>query len=476
MRTLSTSEIRAVLVARGFAPDGLAREHADSLSHGGYETVKIKRGNRFPLVIHPRHEGAWEALAALPGVLANAERMAHNSNFVGFDQRMHTGTRPIAFGFDFGFESIAALHAFIDRLLADQSSAVAVFDAEAVGFLDGFLADDNPQRVHWLPGYRDTLVEVRDALDRGQAEALFEKIWKSVDNRVANAGQGLLGFEVAEQARGLLVEVIREIADDGSPDRFEALEARLVDWKGKGHLPKVPRLMLARAFAAIHPNRYHTTVDAAKQERVIPWFQAHTGFVAPAGNWAARAEALTRHLARCDVFGGDRELRNMFPWYVFEQLRDASGRLPFRPGHVSRAASGQSMDCAKVRTIEYRQNVIQDRLVEMLRAQYGEHAVATEHPTGTGGRADALVQHPDGSRELYEIKPAAAARQAVREAIGQLLEYAWRRNGLEPKALHIVSDAPLDEVTAEYLDSLEQRFGVRFAYLHVPSGPVEVNA
>jgi len=95
--------------------------------------------------------------------------------------------------------------------------------------------------------------------------------------------------------------------------------------------------------------------------------------------------------------------------------------------------------------------------------------VGTEHPTGTGGFADALVQHKDGSRELYEIKPAGSAREAVRQALGQLLEYAYRRNGLQPKAMHVVSDAPMDAVTGEYLESLEKRFGLRLSYLHVES-------
>jgi hypothetical protein len=124
---------------------------------------------------------------------------------------------------------------------------------------------------------------------------------------------------------------------------------------------------------------------------------------------------------------------------------------------------------AQRRTVEYRQNRIQDRLVEMLRDQYGHDAVATEHSTGTGGRADALLQHRDGPRELFEIKPAASAREAVRQAVGQLLEYSYRRNGLKPTALHVVSDAAPDEITQEYLGELETRFGLKLTYLQIES-------
>jgi hypothetical protein len=340
------------------------------------------------------------------------------------------------------------------------------FDAEAQAFLDGFLDVDNPQFVRWLPHYFESLRMVREGLQRNDPDAIFELVWKSFDNSVSNAGQGVLGFEAAERMRDHLVEVTREIGANGSAAQFDVLLARMEQWRDRGDLPKVPRLLLARAFAAIHPERYHTTVDATKQDRIIPWFEQHTGFDAPQGNWASRAQALTAHLDRCDVFG-DRERRNMFPWYVFEQLRDANGRVPFRPGHTPRAAEGEAQSQASRRAIKYRQNMIQNRLVQLLRDQYGDKAVATEHTTGTGGRADALVEHADGSRELYEIKPAASAREAVREAVGQLLEYAYRRNGLDPAALHIVSDAPADPVTAEYLQKLEKRFGLRFHYLQV---------
>jgi hypothetical protein len=462
---ISKDEIRAVLAQRGFEPDGLTQTHAESLRFLRCETIKLKKSERFPLVINPRHEGLWERLSAIPGARPSPDRISHNSNFVGFDRRLHTGEQSIAYGFDFGFDSASALEQFLDMLL--PASDVEKFDAEAKAFLDGFLDADNPQFVYWLPRYIETLLTVRGSLQQGKPDAIFELIWKSYDNAVSNAGQGILGFDVADRLRVPLIQIIREVSQDGSAAQFDRLVERMKKWRRDGELPKIPRLLLARAFAAIHPDRFHTTVDVEKQDRVIPWFEHHTGFVAPQGNWATRAEALTAHLDRSGVFAGDQERRNMFPWYVFDQLRDETGRVPFRPGHTSRSARGEVETRAQRRTVEYRQNAIQDRLVQLLRDRYGDKAVATEHATGTGGRADALVQHNDGSRELFEIKPAATAREAVRQALGQLLEYAYRRGGLMPAGLHVVSDAPLDEVTREYLQSLETRFGLKLTYLQV---------
>ena len=466
---ISRDEIRAVLVQRGFATDGLTQEHAESLALPGRETVKIKRFNSFPLVIHPRHEGIWNDLLAISGVIASPDKLAHNSNFVGFDKRLHGGKSPIAYGFDFGFDSPAALHKFLDMLLGEAHVNKSVFDPDALAFFDGFMAPDNPQFVFWLPNYVKTLSLVRHALARNAPGALFETIWKSRDNAVSNAGQGVMGFLTADRMHAELVEVIRDIAGDGSPENFDAMVARLERWRSEDRLPSVPRLLLARAFSAIHPERYHTTVDAAKQELIIPWFAKHTGFVSPNGNWAQKAEALSAHLGRANVFGDDLERRNMFPWYVFEQMRDVGGTLPFRPGHTSRRAAGEAHGSPESRTIEYRHNVIQDRLFALLCERHGENAVGTERPTGTGGRADALVCRPDGRYELYEIKPAASAADAVRQAMGQLLEYGYRRGGLDPIALHVVSDAAMDDVTLEYLQSLEVRFGLKLDYMQVSS-------
>lgn len=351
-----------------------------------------------------------------------------------------------------------------------------VFDGEAQSYLAGFMETDNPQFIHWLPRYIQTLRSVRQALHRDAPDAIFDVVWKTIDNAVSNSGQGILGFNAADRQREGLVEMIKEIARDGGPTQYDLLVSRLEEWRQKGELPKVPRLLLARAFAAIHPGRYHTTVDAAKQDRIIPWFVEHTGFRAPEGNWAVKAAALTAHLDRCNVFASDQERRNLFPWYVFDQLRDVTGKVSFRPGHTPRPASGEAVIESQRRSIEYRHNVIQDRLVSVLRAEHGHDAVGTEHPTGTGCRADALVLRGNGSLDLYEIKPAATARDAVRQAVGQLLEYGYRRGGLYPASMHVVSDAPLDDVTQEYLRELEVRFGLKFGYMLVASGALTTEA
>jgi len=463
---LSYGDVLIVLQERGFQnADVRPRKYAQSWQRDG-ELINVKNRVSNPVVVHPRHESRLADLQKHPGVHIGERPYCHNSQFTGFPKRIHTGRYEVHYGIDFGFASVDALNSFLDVLLSGGTGVGRTgFDAEGVRFLHAFLAPDNPQQNYWLPRYRDTLAAVREAITDGAPERLFERVWKSRDNAVSNAGRGRMGHDEADRNRRRLCHLLEDIAADGSPANYAAAIERFEGWRDLGHMANVYRLLIARAFAAIHPERYHTTVDAEKQERIIPWFVEHTGFVPPQGNWAARAEALTAHLDRSGQFA-TLELRNMFPWFVFEQMKDATGKVPFRPGHTPKAAKGWRAS-SETREIEYRHNVIQDRLFELLCARHGKEAVGTEQATGTGGRADALVRLSADHCELYEIKPAATAADAVRQAMGQLLEYAYRPGGLQPMSLYVVSDAPLDDITAEFLSRLKSAFALPIEYLQV---------
>lgn len=488
---LTRDEISSLLQESGFVRDGAPKAHAEGWRLGS-ERVFLKTGDRFPLVIHPDNEAQLGALLAVPGVTRDPKkRYAHNSNFSGFPKRMNGGQREEAYGLDFGFDGPAALRGFLDALGAtsisrQSGSAIAAkagvsppaprvgapavrFDRDAVALEAEFREPNNSRLMQWLPNYLATVNAVEQSRRSGEWETAFDLVWRKHDNSVSYAGQGILGKEAVDRHRDALMEMLQEIAADGSPEQFQQLVERFDRWYQGGTLPKVPRLLLARAFATVHPNRYHTTVAQTKHDAVIPWFEQHTGFVAPSGDWAMRAAALTEHLERSGLFVGQQARRNMFPWYVFESLTSTPQATEFRPEHVSKVRRGQAATQEERRQVSYRQNVIQDRLVEHLRGIYGHDAVGSEQATGNGGKADVLVKLPQGRWGIYEIKPAESARMAVREAIGQLLEYGYRRGAYGDVSLHIVSDAPLDPVTEDYLDTLKQQFDLSFEYLQVSS-------
>lgn len=74
--------------------------------------------------------------------------------------------------------------------------------------------------------------------------------------------------------------------------------------------------------------------------------------------------------------------------------------------------------------------------------------MSREGVTSSGRPADIIVSLPD-CYELFEIKTALAPRDRVREALGQLLEYAYWPGSPDFSALWIVGPSPIDSEAQE---------------------------
>jgi hypothetical protein len=106
-------------------------------------------------------------------------------------------------------------------------------------------------------------------------------------------------------------------------------------------------------------------------------------------------------------------------------------------------------------------------LYNSLVAVHGPDKVSCEGATSSGRPADIIVSLPDGY-ELFEIKTALAPRDCVREAFGQLLEYAYWPGSPNFNALWIVGPSPIDSETQQHLEGLRERFGIPVEYRHQP--------
>jgi len=106
-------------------------------------------------------------------------------------------------------------------------------------------------------------------------------------------------------------------------------------------------------------------------------------------------------------------------------------------------------------------------LYNSLVAVHGPDRVSCEEETSSGRPADIIVSLPDGY-ELFEIKTALAPRDCVRQALGQLLEYAYWPGSPRFSALWIVGPSPIDSEAQKHLDGLRERFGIPVNYRHQP--------
>lgn len=78
-----------------------------------------------------------------------------------------------------------------------------------------------------------------------------------------------------------------------------------------------------------------------------------------------------------------------------------------------------------------------------------------------------LVAFKDGALWMFEIKTGATARSCLREALGQLLEYALWPGATKPARLVVVGTPPLEGDAIPYIEKLNKAFPVSVAYRQV---------
>lgn len=109
-------------------------------------------------------------------------------------------------------------------------------------------------------------------------------------------------------------------------------------------------------------------------------------------------------------------------------------------------------------------NVIQNRLSDHLIEKYGIDKVGTEIDPGIGTSVDIVREDEDGNYIFYEIKTAKQVRTSIRQALPQLLEYAYWPNNNRSHKLVIVT---IKDITAQaqlYLEYLRERFTIPIYY------------
>jgi hypothetical protein len=119
-----------------------------------------------------------------------------------------------------------------------------------------------------------------------------------------------------------------------------------------------------------------------------------------------------------------------------------------------------------VQQVNLRHNALSKALYDRLVDEHGREAVGIDRPSGNGGWVDAVLKLPE-EIWLYEIKVAPTARLAIRQALGQLLEYGFLKGGWNPSKLWVVAEAALDPESETYLKQLRAKFELPIEYLCV---------
>lgn len=108
--------------------------------------------------------------------------------------------------------------------------------------------------------------------------------------------------------------------------------------------------------------------------------------------------------------------------------------------------------------IEIRHSYLQEELKNQLENEFGKENVSIENPFN-GNKIDLVVKDKN-EYHFYEIKTGSTPMMCVRQAIGQLLEYAYSNCEINASKLFIASEFDIDEKTKRYLEYLRNMFNL----------------
>ena len=142
-----------------------------------------------------------------------------------------------------------------------------------------------------------------------------------------------------------------------------------------------------------------------------------------------------------------------------------TNKIQFNHGlHLSKDIS-QRNATHKCINIRHMHNEIMSRLYNILCDVYGTENVGTENHIGKK-RIDTIAKTEQGY-DIYEIKTHDTPRDCVREAMGQILDYAYFEIEDKINQMYIVGPSPNTDDVDLYLAKLRESYGLKLYYLTV---------
>jgi hypothetical protein len=112
--------------------------------------------------------------------------------------------------------------------------------------------------------------------------------------------------------------------------------------------------------------------------------------------------------------------------------------------------------------VDIRHSYLQELLQSELIKQFGEENVGVENFLN-GNRIDIVVKQ-NKDFHFYEVKTASSAKSCVRQAIGQLFEYAFGYGKMNASNIYVAGEFPIDNETEIYLNYLREEFRIPIYY------------
>ncbi|MGD0897917.1 MAG: hypothetical protein ABR915_08770 [Thermoguttaceae bacterium] len=174
--------------------------------------------------------------------------------------------------------------------------------------------------------------------------------------------------------------------------------------------------------------------------------------------------------AKVDVHQILRDFDRLYDLYEYVESepkaagKALSGGLPHR--QVSKATRTIMSRLAGEIEVDLRHNLLQQLLVTILKREFPGCPVEPERKVAGGGRVDMAVETHDGVL-FCEIKVAPHVRAALREAVGQLLEYSHWPTDCRAKKWWVLSEGLPSAEEVAYLQVVRGRYGLPIFYRRI---------
>lgn len=138
-------------------------------------------------------------------------------------------------------------------------------------------------------------------------------------------------------------------------------------------------------------------------------------------------------------------------------------KFVFVPGASGKKGKTTARYRSHTKDIDLVHNQIQEQIYEQLSKTHGNENVSCEQDTGFGTKVDVAVKSASGFT-FYELKTANTSKQCIREALSQLLEYAYYPSEARASRLVVVGPVDLSKESRKYMENLRSKFSLPLYY------------
>lgn len=170
------------------------------------------------------------------------------------------------------------------------------------------------------------------------------------------------------------------------------------------------------------------------------------------------------HLLEIYFFTEDKDSVITAPVHTrYPEGIEESSAWQFRSGHTPYAKSQTATYTERVLDVMLRHNWLQTAIFNVLSLEFGSDYVGTEQHSLSNGEIDFVIRK-NGWMAFAELKTSASVMSCIRDAIGQLLEYAYYGMEEEASELWVIGTGKCSASDRLYLEKLRSKLGIKIFY------------